>query len=269
MCEVTSKEQEFRCHYELDQRPRNDLVRLNQTAYRLIQTALGDTYNVRLGDDELPDPVEVYLLYISALIHGAADAVLTLILHNLGREARIIERQIFEYSARADYYAKRPEEAKRYLISSPFREKQILDELGYDKDTDRYREVELTCNEFSTRWPGAASYREPTLRNILGPKDDQRITALYAFYYRVHSQMAHATIAGLGGVFREEGIDFDGRQENPNISLEAVTRFVLTFLSLLNEHLRIDITRQLDVLKNGLHVIQANPSVIPQAPQSE
>lgn len=246
----------FQCHYELDQRPDSDLVTLNQTAYRFIEAALGKNYPLRIEDDGLPNPVEYYLLYVAALIHGAADAVLTLILHNLGREARILERQIFEYWVRAQYYAGNPEEAKLYMLSTPFRERQILDELGYDKTAERYIRVQRECEEIFATYPDAAKYREPPLRDILGPKEDERMTALYALNYRVHSQMAHGTIAGVGGVWGEDGLQLDSRQKNPNLSLEAVTAYVLGFLELMNKHLRISASAQIETLKDKFHIAQ-------------
>jgi hypothetical protein len=247
----------FTCHYELDQRPDVDLVRLFQEAYRLIESALGDTYRLPIETDGLPDAVQYYLLYAAALIYGAADASLTLTLHNLGREARIVGRQIFEYWTRAQYYASNPAEAKRLLLSSPFREREILDELGYDKETDRYRDLEKDCDEVLARYPGADTYREPRLRNIVGSKHDPIATKYYAFLYRIPSQTVHGAGAGLGVVMGERGVAFDSRETKPNISLSIETWLLLQFLSLINNRMRIDISSKLEELKERLTCIES------------
>jgi len=72
------------------------------------------------------------------LIYGAADAALTLVLHNLGREARVFQRQIFECLIRASNYAENPDEAKLALVSTAFQEMALLDQLGYDRTSERY-----------------------------------------------------------------------------------------------------------------------------------
>jgi hypothetical protein len=48
-----------------------------------------------IGKQLLPNAVQVWVAYLGALVYGAADSALTLSLHNLGREARILERQIY------------------------------------------------------------------------------------------------------------------------------------------------------------------------------
>jgi hypothetical protein len=223
----------------------------------LIQSSLGGQYKVRIDDDALPNAVEYLVLYSSVLFYGAADATLTLILHNLGREARLMERQMFEYWTRASYFANNPAEAKRKFLATPFEERAMLDDLNYDKSRDRYKSVSRQCNEVLEKFPNAWPYREPSIREMLGPKEDARVTSFYALHYRVPSQTGHGTAAGVGNVWDEAGVRFDSREKNPNQSLETSTLYILGFLDVLNEHLDIDVSKELDSLRLEFSSIQA------------
>jgi hypothetical protein len=246
----------FNCHYELDQRPDRELVNLFQESYRFIKVALGDNYDLPLGSDGLPDAVQYYLLYAAALIHGAADASLTLTLHNLGREARILGRQIFEYWIRAQYYANNPPDAELLMLSAPFTEREILDQLGYDKSLERYKNLENSCAWVLAQFPGFKVYSEPGLRSIVGAKHDPVATKFYAFLYRIPSQTIHATGAGLGTVMREEGVAFDSRETNPNIGLHIETWLVVRFLALMNDHLNINIGPKVAEFETRLQAVR-------------
>lgn len=245
----------FTCHYELDQRPDVGLANLFQESYRLIQSCLGPKTDLKIDSDGLPDPPKYVLLYNAALVHGAADASLTLTLHNLGREARLMGRQIFEYWVRASYYVNNPDEAKALLLSTPFTEKQILDELGYDKTAERYTNLEKDCDYVLNHFPGFTVYREPSLRRLVGPENDANGKKLYAFFYRIPSQTGHATGAGLGTIMRAEGIAFDSQEPNPNISLYFDTWIVLQFLTLMNSYLKLGIDASVDGLKGRMEAI--------------
>jgi len=185
-----------------------------------------------------------------------SDASLTLTLHNLGREARIVGRQIFEYWIRAQYYANNPSDAKELVLSTPFTEREVLDQLGYDKGLERYKNLQKQCAAVLARFPGFKVYSEPTLRSIVGAKHDPIATKFYAFLYRIPSQTIHATGAGLGTVMREEGVAFDSRETNPNIGLHMETWIVLRFLALINDHLNIDTDPKVAELEVRLQAIR-------------
>jgi len=259
---VTPEVAPFRCSYELDARLDKELVQLNQSLYRRLQQALEGGYKVRLTSEGLPDAVQFYLLYVAALIYGAADAVLTLSLHNLGREARILERQVFEYWLRASYYAEHPEEARVAFHSTPFQEKALLDELRYSKDSDRYREVLDTCNEIALKVPEAARYREPSVRSIIDPKNNEELSQFYALHYRASSQMAHASFNGVVGVWGMEGLSFDSRQGNPNYSIETTTSYLLVFMILINDKLELNLSAELESFKETFAQIQRRLRVL-------
>jgi hypothetical protein len=204
----------------------------------------------------MPDAVQYYLLYVAALIYGAADAVITLSLHNLGREARIIERQIFEYWLRAAYFADHADEARIALHSTPFQEKMLLDQLGYSKDSQRYRDIARACLEIETAFPEAARYREPSVKSIIDPNNNGKLARFHALHYRAASQMAHASFNGVGGVWGIEGLSFDSRLPNPNFSIVQVASYLLAFIGLIDQKLDLKITRQLQTLRENFATIQ-------------
>jgi hypothetical protein len=247
----------FRCSYKLDQRPDGELVNLYQTSYRFFNSAIGDTHNLPVDADGFPDAVQYYLLYVAALISGAADAALTLTLHNLGREARLLGRQIFEYWVRASYYASNPAEAKALMLSTPFREKEILDELRYDRSLERYKNVETECDYVLKRFPSFVIHVEPSVRRLVGAKNDPTASAIYTFFYRIPSQAGHATGAGFGSVMREEGVVLDSRESNPNIGLFFEAWILQQSLTLLNDYLKLGIETKLVELAEELTAIES------------
>lgn len=213
------KPKPFTCHYDLDQRPDQELVNLTQRLYRSIQPFLGDKANILLKPrrglirDVIPDTVATWTIYCAVLVAGTADAALTAILHNLGREARALVRQVFECSAKAAYFAGRPREAKLELESEPFRELALLDELGYDKRTSRYRSVKRECVALARARPGLAKYAKsncgrdfPSVKATVGRRGSRRTERNYAFHYRIASQTVHAGILGMRDVFSENGL---------------------------------------------------------------
>ena len=199
---------EFSCKYDLDQRPNGKLVHFNQGLYRLIAHALGDSRSFRIEPDGLPNAVEYYLLYISAVIYGAADAALTLILHNLGREAGLQERQIFECWVRAAYYTSNPSVAELAMRAVPFQEKRLLDDMGCDPHTESYQELSRLCEQIEERVPGAKTYREPSVRSILRDANDEQTAQFYASHYRFSSRLSHGSFAAAGSVIDADGIRF-------------------------------------------------------------
>ena len=231
----------FRCSYELDDRVDKELANLCQKTYRSLQNALTPQIKLRRGENGLPDPVQYYLLYTTALVYGAADALVTLVLHNLGREARLLERQIFECSVRAEFYANNPDVARLALLSTPFQEKKLLDQLGYDKTSQRYLRISKTCDEVAAKHPESRIFREPSLLEMIRRNKDIELTRFYTLHYRLSSQLAHATLAGVGSVWGKKGLSFDSRLSNPNWSLEMVCVYLLSFMNLLNEHLEVGI----------------------------
>jgi hypothetical protein len=263
---VTPPNSPFKCSYELDQRVDKELVKLNQSLYRSLQSSLGPTYNLAYAPDGMPDAVQYYLIYVAVLIYGAADAALTLVLHNLGREARVLERQIFEYWLRAAYFSDHPEEARVALHSTPFQELALLDELGYSKDSERYRDVVRVCDEIADELPQVAKYREPSVRSIIDPRNNAELARFYALHYRASSQMAHASFNGVGGVWDLNGLSFDSRQANPNYTLVQVTSYILAFMMLLDKELSLSMSSELEAFKDKFLNIQGRLSAA-EAPE--
>jgi hypothetical protein len=71
----------------------------------------------------------------------------------------------------------------------------------------------------------------------------------YALHYRVTSQMAHATFAGSGNIWSEDGVSFDSREALPNFAIESSTVYLLAFLELVDKHLELGVSRAVDEFK--------------------
>lgn len=250
------EEKPLACHYDLDQRPDHELVNLTQKLYRSIQPFLGDTVNLRLKPrrgvkpDVIPDPVETWTLYLAVLVAGTADAAFTAILHNLGREARALMRQVFECGAKAAYFASHPRQAKLEFESEPFRELALLNEIGYDKRTVRYRALKRECGALARARPALAKHAKgresPSVKTTAGRSKSRKTEKNYAFHYRIASQTVHGGILGMRDVFGENGVKFDGREDNPNLALLFMSSYVLVFLRVLNDVFKLARDADLD-----------------------
>jgi hypothetical protein len=235
----------FRCNYSLDEAVDRDSVDLCQRVYRLIQSSLKAHVDLPLASDGYPEAVPYYMIYCAALIYGAADAATTLVLHNLGREARLFERQIFECWVRAKYYVDNPNEARKAMLATPFAERRILDGLGYEKESPRYKSLIEACDQVIAVEPDAGRYRELSISDILRPHENDDLRRLYTLQYRIPSQMAHGTFAGVGGVLSEAGISFDSRETLPTYTIGTITVYILAFLQILNEVFKLDLEKEL------------------------
>jgi hypothetical protein len=258
----------FKCSYELDQRPDKELANLFQRMYRAIQSLLGDQANLTLKprqgiERELaPDAVDAWTIYLASLLHGVCDAALTLILHNLGREARILERQAFEYVTKAMYFQRHPFAAKREMEAELFRERHLLDEIGYDKRSKRYRNIRALCLALAKKRPALAAYARKTMKRVppsvpetLGRKGRRRLT-MYAYNYRMSSQTPHATILGMREVITEKGVQFDGRLASPNLSILFMARYVLVFLTLIDQVFALERASEVKAFEDELKPVE-------------
>ena len=250
----------FKCNYSLDERIDEQLGQLCWDLLRSIQPYLGDRVNIPLKTRQgvtrelLPDPVQVWTLYYAVLIAGAADGALTLSVHNLGREGRILVRQIFEYTFKAQYFAKHPRSAKRELETEPFRELWLLDDLGYDRRSSRYRKLRAECSQLAKKRPALYDYAKKTRRkeppsvpeSMGRPSRHRRGT--YSFHYRLPSQTLHGGVLGIRDVFTSDGIRFDSRERNPNLALLDTCRYIVAFLKILNGVFSLGKSKDIDGL---------------------
>ncbi len=236
----------LKCSYQLDDRIDAELGQLCWDLLRAIQPYLGDRVDIPLRMRQattrelLPDPVMVWTLYYASLILGASDGALTLSVHNLGREARILTRQVFEYLFKAQYFAKHPREARRELETEPFRELWLLDDLGYDRRTARYRRLKAECDLVAKKRPRLYEYAKktrrkepPTVPESMGRQSRRRRDA-YGFHYRLPSRTLHGSVLGIRDTVTAEGVKFDSRDADPHLTLLDLARYLAAFLRILN-----------------------------------
>jgi hypothetical protein len=252
---VTSTPKPFVCPHNLDQRIDRELLRTFEQAKFALQGAFE---NGRLGihlrqNDGLPaEPWQAWMVYLAGLTFGAADALVTLVMHNLGREAVILERALYEYSQKAIYYANHKAEAELEFYAGPFREIKLLNELDYDKSAARYTEAAETSDHLSQVRPDVAAHaaanegRERGFHSMVKANHGKTAAVSdYAFYYRQQSQTPHASILGMPQVieFNRNGnlgevfLKFDSRLPYPNWSLFLGLQHIVNFMALMvNEY---------------------------------
>jgi hypothetical protein len=247
----------LKCDTALDTRVDSELIGLCQRATQLLPEFF-TRFRMQLDSDGVPaNASELWLAYTAALAYGAADALLLCVLHNRGREAIIVERQIVEYFFRAKYYAEHPEEARFEFLAWPLRDKKFLDDIGLETGSERYRAAEDACDLVQKKFPDAYRYaeakrgRERDFASMYGDMNEASVRAEYAFKIRRTSQTLHASVVGMQDVldFSSDGvigIKFDSRSDDPNFCIESATIHLIEFLNIINATLAL--TREADVL---------------------
>jgi hypothetical protein len=237
----------FECRYTLDIRADHALVQAVESAAFAIQdTFAGAKFQIRMREDGLPaDPWQVWIIYLATLTFGAAQSLVTLILHNLGREARIVERAMYEYVERATYYGNHHHEAWLEFLSHPFRELKLLNQLGYDKMTAKYRDVTETVEHLKTIAPDIAAHaakndgKELGFSSMVEKNHKGGSIEDYAFHYRMPSQTAHGSVLGLMELFQLDGtggpprLEFNSQQADPNHSLIFGLKHLVEMMTLM------------------------------------
>jgi hypothetical protein len=233
-----------RCDTPLDDRIDTELFALNQEATKLIPEWF---QGLQIEQDRsLPVHFEqMWVAYFAAEIYGNADTALIAITHNRGRQARILERQMYEALKKAQYYVKNPAEARLEFLAVPFRDKAFWDQMQCDTNSARYAAVLQIIRAASIKFPDVAEYatshsREKSLRDMVGPQNDATVNHEYAFHYRRLSQTPHGTVLGMEDVldYRPDGnigIKFDSWLDDPNFAVQNMTIYLITFLDLLSD----------------------------------
>ena len=109
------------CGTPFDPRIDGDLMAVNQSATALLPRLLTGVQIEQEGS--LPvDFSQIWVAYLAAEMYGNADTVLIAIAHNRGRQARILERQMYEMMIKAKFYVANPVDARLEYLSMPFRE---------------------------------------------------------------------------------------------------------------------------------------------------
>jgi hypothetical protein len=206
--------------------------------------------------------VQSWVIYYAALVLGASDAALTLAVHNLGREAKILARQIFEYTFKAQFFAGHPRQAKRELETGPFRELWLLEDLDYDRRRARYRRLKAECLQLARKRPKLYAYAKKTRRkeppsvpDSMGRRSRQRV-ATYGLHYRLRSQTMHGSVLGMRDIFTEQGIQFDSREPDPNFALADICRYLIAFLRIMNGVLSLGKAKEIDASSDHIGRIE-------------
>src|SRR5580692_1158748 len=251
------------CGTTLDPRIDRDMFDLNQRATGMIPT-LFDNGRFELDPDGLPKNCShVWLAYLAAEVYGNADAAVIAILHNRGRQAQILERQLFECKTKAEYYVVNPEEARLEFLAWPFRDKKFMDDLQVAKTARRYVAAENAIAIVSRKYPEVPGYaekygfKERPFADMLGDMSNPDVKKAYAFQYRRKSQTPHGSVTGMQDVleFNETGvtIKFDSRLDTPNIALAEMTMHLISFLDLVDQQLETNRWSEIEPRDKGLN----------------
>jgi hypothetical protein len=255
------------CGTTLDPRTDRDLFDLTQQATALIPKLF---HGVRLELDSGGLPrnfAHVWLAYLAAEVYGNADAAVIAVLHNRGRQAQILERQLFECQAKAEYYIVNANEARLEFLAWPFREKKLMDDLQVERTAIRYVAAGNAISRVSEKYPEVLEYaakygfKERPFAEMLGDMNNPDVRKHYAFQYRRKSQTPHGSITGMSDVleFNESGfiIKFDSRLDNPNMALAEIAMHLIYFLDLLDQQLGANRWTEIEPLDKRLNDVIA------------
>ncbi|HEX3462519.1 MAG TPA: DUF5677 domain-containing protein [Candidatus Elarobacter sp.] len=247
------------CGTALDERIDEDLLALNQKATALLPQFFEGVQMEQLGNM----PVrfgEAWVSYLAAEIYGAADTALIAIVHNRGRQARILERQMYEMMIKAHYYIENEDDARLEYLALPFRDLEFQQQMQWDQQAPRYVEAANAVQKVAQQFPDVAVYvqkntREKSVRQMVGESKDQDAIREYAFHYRRLSQTPHGAILGMFDVLdlRPDGnigIRFDSRLDDPNFAIQNMTLYVITFLELVDEVFALGRGAEIEALKS-------------------
>ena len=234
------------CGTKIDNRIDSELFSLNQEATRRIPQPFSSGRFELDADGAPAEPARVWMAYLAAEAYGYADAALIALTHNRGRQARILERQVYECVKRAEYYAWHPNEAKLEFLAWPWREQKLYNALGYSHDSPRYRSTERAIENITKKYPGVPAYaaqhgcKERTVYEMVVDYEKPETSIDYAFHYRRLSQTAHGSVTGMSDVldWRSDGIvgiRFDSRVEDPNLEVLDVTIYLVHLLDILDQ----------------------------------
>jgi hypothetical protein len=246
-----------KCQFKLDQRPSSDLLKVCEEAYMTVQSLTASILSIKCNRRGRPDPVQLWLLYIAGLTFGAAQASLTLILHNLQREALAFQRIVVEIVGRAYYYRNHPREARLEIDAESFRELKLLNRLKYDRRKTRYRRVKAAWEEIRKRNPSIEKYakKHGTFKRVMWRRSGRRQDFLYAFYYEIYSRLSHASVLGMRDIVEIGNglhIKFDSRLKMPDMIVDIIAQYVIVFLELLDEVFELNRATSIQQLKTRL-----------------
>lgn len=258
-------ESKIECPTILEDRVPYLLINLCETATKLVQRVFLPSFKWKKEADGLPNAVQLWLAFFAVRIYNTAESTLCLVAHNQGRDSITLQRQLFEYVKKAEFYADNPEIARLERDCRPFRSLMLMQRFGFSRDNlAAFAKVAARCNEIKAKQPDVYNYfekhkKEPRdFRSMMGPHDDEELDEQYTWQYHYQGHTVHATVLNHEQVFKSGNIVFDSRQEDPCATVVGVTNYVLAFLVVLEKHLGFDIGKQIGELWVRLQPYLAN-----------
>ena len=256
------------CAKDLDQRIDPELLELTQEAVKMIPTMYGAKYTVER--DELGNPKNfssIWTAYLAAAMYANAQGVTALLVHGYGIQATALERQGYEVLKRLEFYVAHEEDARLEYLAWPWREKKLLDDIGADKTSKRYKEAVEAIAATKKSFPEIEEYalknnsKERSLADMIGIGNDADVAKEYAFRYRLPSQLTHLSIAGAEHFLRSDGtpnrliINFGSTILDPNFVLEQLAMTVIRVLDILDQTLNTNRWPEIKKLDQRLNAV--------------
>ena len=166
---------------------------------------------------------------------------------------------------KAWYFQRHPRTARRELEVMPFRDLRFVTQAGIDKRKKRYRELKVMCDKLRVTRPALAAYAKstdakdvPSVKDsIPGRKRSRKKAETHARAYRWPSQTLHGTVLGMSAVFKDEGLQFDSRLENPNVTVVLVSRYLMTLMTIVRDVFALAKDAEITAMHEELSAIEA------------
>jgi hypothetical protein len=130
-------------------------------------------------------------------------------------------------------------------LALPFRDIEFQNQMQWDQQLPRYVEAASAAQRVTQQFPEVDVYvqknpREKSVRQMVGEWKDPDAIREYAFHYRRLSQTPHGAILGMFDILdlRTDGnigICFDSRLDDPNLAIQNMTTYLVTFLELVDK----------------------------------
>lgn len=256
------------CPVSLDVRVDGELVRINESATRIVVESV-DAVGGIVPEDARSAAVRIWHLGLGAVCVSLSRAIVTLALHNNARAIEPLHRMLVEHIIRLKHFEAHAEEAERQWASRPIDFYSLIKDLGITGErADRIAADACDAEAVLPEKWRAKSIKEMVV-DLEGSRRRGQMT--YANIYRWPSQGAHATTVGVSTVFRRcpdgrHRLDVFGEMLDPNALLAATTSAVVMLAAQFDEHFGLGNGRAIAAHRKALDATEIRMGLRRQEP---
>jgi uncharacterized protein DUF5677 len=213
------------CPVSLDGRVDGELVRLSESATRLVVESLDAVGQIAPADARAA-AVRLWHLGLGAACVSLCRGIVTLVLRKNARAVEPLYRMLIEHVVRLKYFEADEEEAEYQWVRRPIDFLALIKDLGIAGErVDRIAaDADAAAAALPAKW-SAKSVKDMVIA-LEGSKE--RGVATYANIYRWPSQGAHSTTVGISTAFEtgpdgRQRLDIYGETLDPNEALAMTT----------------------------------------------